>query len=196
MADREWWDKVEKLYHAARELDVQHRARFLDEACDSAPALREKLDALLAENDQPDSILAAPALRFDDATLLPGSMLGPYELLGSIGAGGMGQVFRARDTRLKREVAIKALAPDFASDPAWLARFRREAKLLAVLNHPHIASIYDTVETANGCYLVLELLRGATLAERVSAGPVPVAEAIAIAVQIAKALEAAHEKGI
>ena len=126
------------------------------------------------------------------ATLSPGTRLGPYEVVEAIGAGGMGEVYRARDTTLGRDVAIKVLPEDFAADAERLARFRREAQVLASLNHPNIAAIYGTEENA----LILELVEGPTLAERIAAGPIPLEEAIAIARQIAEALEAAHEAGV
>jgi Tol biopolymer transport system component len=124
-----------------------------------------------------------------------------YEVTGLLGAGGMGEVYRARDTRLGRDVAIKVLPAAFASDPERLDRFEREARVLASLTHPHIAAIYGVEETAAGAPdplrgLVLELVDGDTLAERLARGPLPIAEAIAVARQIADALEAAHEQGI
>ena len=126
------------------------------------------------------------------AALSPGTRLGPYEVIEAIGAGGMGEVYRARDTTLGRDVAIKVLPEDFAADAERLARFRREAKVLASLNHPNIAAIYGTEENT----LILELVEGPTLAERIAQGPIPLDEAIAIARQIAEALEAAHEAGV
>jgi serine/threonine-protein kinase len=124
--------------------------------------------------------------------LMPGSRVGPYEILSAVGAGGMGEVYRARDTRLKRDVAMKVLPDVVAQDPDRLARFRREAQLLASLNHPNIAAIYGLDEGA----LVLELVDGPTLADLTLAGPLPVPEALGIARQICSALEAAHDQGI
>jgi len=121
-----------------------------------------------------------------------GQKLGPYEIIEPIGKGGMGEVYRARDTKLDRDVAIKVLPDEFAQDEERLARFEREAKLLASLNHPNIASIYGFESGA----LVLELVEGPTLAERIAEGPIPVEEAIAIAKQITEALEAGHEAGV
>ncbi len=129
-------------------------------------------------------------------TLSPGSRLGPYEVIAPLGAGGMGEVYRARDTKLRREVALKVLPDAFAKDPDRLARFTREAHLLASLNHPHIAAIYGFEEDGHVGALILELVEGMTLAERIAAGPLPVEEALGIARQIAEALEAAHERGI
>ncbi|HKF42595.1 MAG TPA: protein kinase [Thermoanaerobaculia bacterium] len=129
-------------------------------------------------------------------TLTAGARLGPYEVLAPIGAGGMGEVWRARDPRLGREVAVKVLPAAFTDDPERLARFQREAQLLAALNHPHIAAIYGVEEAAGAQALVLELVEGETLAEKLASGPIDPAEALEIARQIAEALEAAHEKGI
>ena len=129
-------------------------------------------------------------------TIATGTKLGSYEVVAQIGAGGMGEVYRAHDTKLARDVAIKVLPEAFAHDPERLSRFQREAKILASLNHPNIATIYG-LEQANGTsYLVMELVSGETLAERVKAGPLPIEEALTVAKQIAEALEAAHEKGI
>jgi eukaryotic-like serine/threonine-protein kinase len=126
-----------------------------------------------------------------------GAQLGSYELLGLLGKGGMGEVYRARDRKLKREVAIKILPDEFSHDPDRLSRFHREAEVLASLNHPNIASIYDLQAVDNGSrFLVLELVEGETLAERIKRGPIPVDESLNIAKSICEALEAAHEKGV
>ena len=129
-------------------------------------------------------------------SLEQGTRLGPYEILSAIGAGGMGEVYRARDSKLDRDVAIKVLPEAFAADPERVARFTREAKTLAALNHPHIAQIYGLEESAGVSALVMELVEGPTLADRIAQGPIPLAEALPIARQIAEALEAAHELGI
>ncbi|HEX2455773.1 MAG TPA: protein kinase [Vicinamibacterales bacterium] len=132
----------------------------------------------------------------DDSAIAAGTFLGPYRVEGKLGEGGMGEVYRARDTRLKRDVAVKVLPTTFARDIDRRARFRREAELLATLNHPHIAAVYGFEETADLTALVLELVEGPTLADRLTEGVVPLGEALPIARQIAEALEAAHEKGI
>src|SRR5215471_2460317 len=124
--------------------------------------------------------------------LSAGTRLGPYEILAPIGAGGMGEVFRAKDTKLGRDVAIKVLPDAFAHDADRMARFEREAQLLASLNHPNIAAIYGVEERA----LVMELVDGPTLAERIGADPLPLEDALPIARQIVEALEYAHEKQI
>ena len=134
--------------------------------------------------------------------LSSGTKLGVYEILEPLGAGGMGEVYRARDTKLNRDIALKVLPPHVADDPDRMARFRREAQVLASLNHPHIAQIHGFEEPstrsgqASPCALIMELVEGPTLAERIAHGPLPVAEVVAIAGQIADALEAAHDKGI
>src|SRR5687768_3203415 len=126
----------------------------------------------------------------------PGSRLGPYEVTALIGEGGMGKVWRAHHTGLKRDDALKVLPDAFASDPDRLARFQREAQVVASLNHPNIAHVYG-LEQANGVQaLVMELVEGPTLADRIAQGPIPVDEALPIAKQICEALEAAHEQGI
>ena len=121
-----------------------------------------------------------------------GDKLGPYEIVAPLGAGGMGEVYRAKDTRLKREVAVKVLPEAFARDSGRVARFQREAEMLAALNHPNIAQIFGVEESA----LVMELVEGPTLGDLIHQGAIPLEESLEIARQIGEALEAAHEKGI
>ena len=137
--------------------------------------------------------------------LTNGTRLGVYDVLAAIGEGGMGQVFRARDTKLNREVALKVLPDSFANDPERLARFTREAQTLASLNHPHIGAIYGLEESAPSAgseqatvvrALVMELVEGDDLSQRIAKGAIPLDEALPIAKQIAEALEAAHEQGV
>ena len=125
-----------------------------------------------------------------------GSRIGAYEIVAALGRGGMGEVYRARDTRLRREVAIKILPHVFAHDPDRIARFQREAQVLASLNHPNIAQIYGLEDSAGLHALVLELVEGPTLEDRIARGPLHSTDALPIARQIAEALEAAHEHGI
>ncbi len=128
--------------------------------------------------------------------LTPGTRLGVYEITAKIGEGGMGEVWQARDTTLDRDVALKVLPQAFTSDPDRLARFEREAKILASLNHPNIAAIHGLEESAGIRALVLELVEGPTLADRIKHGPIPLDDALPIAGQIVEALEAAHEQGV
>src|SRR5215470_1675847 len=125
-----------------------------------------------------------------------GTQLGSHEITALLGRGGMGEVWRARDTKLKREVAIKILPDEFSRDSDRVSRFQHEAEVLASLNHPNIAAIYDLEEAQESRFLVLELVEGDTLAERIRRGPVPVDEALNITKSICEAVEAAHEKGI
>jgi eukaryotic-like serine/threonine-protein kinase len=128
--------------------------------------------------------------------LTVGTQLGSHEITALLGKGGMGEVYRARDTKLKRDVAIKILPDEFSRDIDRMSRFQREAEVLASLNHPNIAAIYDLEEASGFRYLILELVEGETLAERLRRGPIAASEALKIAQQIVDALEAAHEKGI
>src|ERR1700680_4833196 len=124
-----------------------------------------------------------------------GTRVGPYETLSLLGSGGMGEVYRARDTKLGRDVALKILPDTFAADPERLARFQREAQVLASLNHPHIGAIYGLEQSEGIRALVLELVEGPTLADRIAQGAIPLDEVLPIARQIAEALEVAHEQG-
>ena len=128
--------------------------------------------------------------------LSPGTRLGPYEILDPLGTGGMGEVYRARDSRLKRDVAIKVVPDLFSTDPERLTRFTKEAEFLASLNHPNIAAVHGLEESSGVRAIVLELVDGDTLAEVIARGPIAWEDAIPIVTQIARALEAAHEKGI
>ncbi|MDA2924420.1 serine/threonine protein kinase, partial [Acidobacteria bacterium AH-259-L09] len=199
----ERWQQIDKLLEAALEREGSRRAAFLEEACAGDEALRQEVESLLVSYEQAGSFMEAPALKVaakglveDQAQSLVGRQIGSYKILSLLGAGGMGQVYRATDTKLGREVAIKVLPDLLARDPERLARFEREAKLLAALNHPNIAAIYGLEESNGLRYLVLELVPGETLAERLAKGPLPVEKALRICGQIAEALEAAHEKGI
>src|ERR1051326_8012695 len=185
------------------EYDEIRRASFLDQACGGDDDLRRDVESLLAEEKRLGNFMEEPALQTAARELVQdrraswaGRQIGSYEILAFIGAGGMGDVYRARDSRLKRDVAIKVLPETFARDSGRLLRFQREAEVLASLNHPHIAAIYDVGEFADSHFLVLELVGGETLAERLARGPIPTDEALSIASQVADALEAAHEKGI
>jgi serine/threonine-protein kinase len=192
-----WWAKVERLYHAARERSPGQRSRFLDEAVAGDSALLRQVEVLLEQDEKSGSFLDKPAITFRAMALTPGSRIGPYEVTCAIGAGSMGEVYRARDVRLKRDVAIKALPEEFAQDAERLARFQREAQILAALSHPNIASIYDVQESNGAQFLVLEFVGGDTLADIISKrGALPVDEALQIAKQICDAIDAAHDSGI
>src|SRR5258706_988341 len=172
MSTSDRWSRIEALYHAARERDASERAAFLEAACAGDPQLRREVESLLAEPAS-DGFLSEPAIAVaahlfmnPDATVLTGRRIGAFQLQGLLGAGGMGEVYRARDAKLGRDVAIKILPRLFSADPERLARFEREARMLAALNHPHIGAIYGIEEAEGLRALVLELVEGGTLADR------------------------------
>lgn len=199
----ERWQQVKELFQSALEGEGSHRAAFLDEACEGDPALRKQVEALIASHEGAPDFLESLALKVmaqpfteDEAGFALGQRIGSYEILREIGRGGMGEVYGALDRELNREVAIKALPRAFAQDPERMACFRREARMLAALNHPNIAVIHGLEESDGVSYLVLELVPGQTLAERLAASRLTVEDALRVCGQIAEALEAAHEKGI
>jgi serine/threonine protein kinase len=194
--DQERRRRVTRLFHAALEREPEARQAFLDVACDGDTDLRCQVEPLLAKAEQAGSFLETPAMSYATVTQtvtvpLLGRQFGPYRIVSPLGAGGMGEVYRAHDSKLGRDVAIKTLPAAFVRDPERLARFRREARTLASLNHPNIAAIYGVEESDGVDCLVLELVEGETLC-----GPLPIERALDCAGQVADALEAAHEKGI
>jgi serine/threonine-protein kinase len=198
------WELIEHAYHGARDLSGAERARFLDRECGSDAAIRRQVEALLAQDDSPDSLLNQPVVdgaagwagSLGPRTSLIGRSIGPYHVLEHLGSGGMGEVYRARDPKLNRDVALKVLPPIFALDVERLARFKREAQVLASLNHPNIGAIYGFEESADVRALVLELVDGPTLGDRLARGPMSIDDALAAARQIADAIAAAHERGV
>jgi serine/threonine protein kinase/Tol biopolymer transport system component len=200
----ERWKEVESLYHAAYSRPPGERAAFLVEACADDQALRREIESLLTESVSADGFPAGPLnpmASFQLSSLAPGALagrtLGVYQLRALVGAGGMGEVYRASDTKLGRDVAIKILPRVFASDPDRLARFEREARMLATLNHPNICGIYGLEEADGVRFLILEFVDGETLGDKLAHGTrLPVAEVMRVAQQIADALDTAHERGI
>ncbi len=186
--NRSAWERVKSLLADAADLPAANRERFVAERCPD-PELRREVLELLASPAALSGIVSASALE-------PGARLGPYTIERLIGRGGMGEVYQARDTTLSRSVAIKVLPPLFLGDAERLARFRREAQLLAALNHPNIACVHGYEDFTGMAGLVMELVDGPTLEERIAHRPIPMADALPIAKQIADALEAAHEQGI
>ena len=188
---------------AALERDAPARASFVAAACGGDEALRQEVDALLAHAQAAEHFLVTPVgdvaaqiLVDDHEPSLIGRQIGSYKILAFLGAGGMGEVYRAHDAKLGRDVAVKVVADAFLSIPERLARFEREAQVLATLNHPHIGAIYGLEEADGVRGLVLELVEGATLAESLRLRGLTMQEALTVAQQIADALEFAHEKGI
>ena len=195
------WLTLERLYHAALERPAEERAAFLAEACKDDRLRREVL-ALLEQPSIPEFLggpaIAVAAAMVDEVHVSQwiGRRIGVYHVQTLLGKGGMGEVYRARDTRLGRDVAVKVLPRAFTADPDRLARFEREARVLASLNHPHIGTIHGLEESEGVRALVLELVEGETLADRLHRGAIAIPDALAMARQIADALEAAHDKGI
>jgi serine/threonine protein kinase/Tol biopolymer transport system component len=190
----EFWRKVEELFQEALERAPEARLAFLEEVCGNDADLRRQVELLLAKDIQAKSFFEPAPLHEDSMTAvtgLIGRQFGPYRVVSLLGAGGMGEVYRAHDSKLGRDVAIKTLPAAFARDPERLARFRREARMLASLNHPNIAAIYGLEESGAADCLVLELVEGES-----PRGPLSLANALRIAKQVAEALEAAHSKGI
>jgi Tol biopolymer transport system component len=193
--------EIERLFHAARERPPAERDAWLARACSDDPTLRREVESLLAQPpagmiDAPVGALVAELVSAPAPRLASGSSVGPYRIERLLDVGGMGEVYRARDPKLGRDVAIKILPHVFTNHPERLARFEREARMLAALNHPNVGAIYGLEEADGVRALVLELVEGETLADRIQRGPVPVTDALTIARQIADALDAAHEKGI
>jgi serine/threonine protein kinase/Tol biopolymer transport system component len=186
--DAKTWAAVKSLLADVAGLPASERERSIREQCHD-PALRDELLQLAADP-------AALSDIFLRLALAPGTRVGVYVIDSLLGRGGMGEVYRARDTKLGRDVALKVLPSAFAADPERLARLEREARLLASLNHPNIAQIHGLEETAGLYALVMELVEGDTLAERIARGPIPIQEALPIARQMCEALEAAHDHGI
>ncbi len=198
---RDRWRHIADLFESAQQKAPEEREAFLRARAAGDSNLRREVESLLAADAQPlfvDDPLPSTldGLFPDNAPVQLGDRIGPFRIGELLGAGGMGEVYRARDTTLNRDVALKILPPLFATDPERLARFKREAQVLAAVNDPHIAAIYGLEEADGIRALVMELVDGPTLADRIARGALPLDEALAIARQIADALETAHAQGI
>ncbi len=196
---------VEQLFGEALNMSREQRAVFLDRACPEKPEVRRQVEALLEENDRLSDFLREPPWSQAAETqggllrgqrLGPATSLGPYLLFEQLGIGGMGVVYRARDKRLERTVAVKLLTAGFLTSEAARSYFRREALALARLNHPNIASLYDVGEQDGIDYIVMEFVQGQSLRARLQSGPLSATEATSILAQIAEALEEAHAQGV
>ena len=204
------WQQVSRICHDVPGRAEEERAAFLHEVCGDDEALRREVESLLAQERSAEGFLSVPAvdvaeklIHDESYTSMIGKQVVGYQILSLLGTGGMREVYRARDTKLRRDVAIKVLPSFFANDPDRLARFAHEARLLAALNHPHIATIHGFEEADGVRALVMELGEGPTLAEKLAHGSrrsvkagLPLSEALKIGGQIAEAVEAAHKKGV
>ena len=192
----ERWQQVDKLLEQALEQEADRRAAFLEEACNGDADLRQEVESLLSAHGKAGDFIEAPASQGAGVRIVVGQQLGPYKILSLLGAGGMGEVYRAKDDRIGREVAIKVLPPAFSADADRLRRFEQEARAAGRLNHPNILALYDVGTHEGSPYIVSELLHGETLRDRLKGKALPLRKAIDLALQIARGLASAHEKGI
>ena len=199
----ELWQKVDKLLEQALEREPSKRAAFLDEACDGDAALRQEVESLLSAHGKAEGFTEAGPMRtpgkrtgVDEGQLLTGRQIGHYQILSRLGEGGMGVVYKARDTLLSRTVALKALPPELVNDPERKRRFVQEAKAASSLNHPNIITVYDIVGDEGVDFIVMEYVAGQTLAEILASKRLALDDALKYAVQIASALAAAHGAGV
>ena len=202
MAD-EKWQKVREIFDAALRRQPEERRRFVNEACGEDKTLLAEVESLLSSLDSAESFMETPAvakvadvIEVETKKLETGKCFGHYEIIEQIGAGGMGEVYLAEDTRLERKTAIKILPGNVAQDEERMQRFVREAKSASALNHPNIITIYEIGETDNTHFIATEYIEGDTLRERLKGAPINLKSALEIAIQVASALDAAHRTGI
>ncbi|MBL8190675.1 MAG: AAA-like domain-containing protein [Acidobacteria bacterium] len=197
------WKRVNEIYYAALELNTPERGVFLDTHCANDQALRAEISSLLASNDEagdfmnPSALeLAAQTVAAESAQPQIGERIGHYKIVSPLGAGGMGEIYLAEDTRLNRKVALKLLPHQFTRDADRVRRFKQEARAASALNHPHIVTIFEIGEERGWHYIVTEFIDGQTLRQRLAATPIKLPELAEIITQVASALAAAHEAGI
>jgi Tol biopolymer transport system component/predicted Ser/Thr protein kinase len=201
--DADRWAKIDRILDQAMDRDLQSRAAFLDEACKGDEALRHEVESLLNAHSRSEPFLSAPALEVAARHLagekyisLVGKQFGSYQVLSALGAGGMGEVYLARDERLGRKLALKLLPQRFTRDSDRVRRFEQEARAASALNHPNIITIYDMGEMAGTYFIASEFVEGQTLRELIDRGPIRTKDTMEICAQVADALAAAHEAGL
>src|SRR5215510_1023343 len=199
----ERWRQVDQLLGAALERAPAERAAFISEACGGDDSLRREVEALLAFEGEAKSFIEAPAYAVvaplivgDDGQSLLGKTIGHYQIISLLGKGGMGEVYRARDTKLDRAVALKILSDEMSADRERIRRFSREARAASALNHPNVAHIYEIGEAEGVSFIAMEYVEGQTLASKINGHPLEVGEIVEIGSQIADALDEAHSKEI
>ena len=197
----ERWQQIKGLLESALERDPLERNSFLNDACAGDTALRSEVDALLDSHARSGDFMESPAYAvmagsLTDTDLVPGSAIGPYEVISRLGAGGMGEIYLAHDTRLGRKVVLKALPTAFTKDSERVRRFQLEARAASSLNHPNIITIYEIGQLDQLHYIATEFIDGETLRQRMAKAELTIAEAVEIAINVATALLAAHDAGI
>src|SRR4026207_757383 len=197
----ERWQQIKALLESAIEREPPERDAFLDEACAGDPVLRREVEALLDSHARAGDFIESPAYAImaeslAASDLLPGSTIGPYQIIDRLAAGGMGDIYLAEDSRLGRKVVLKALPTAFTKDPERVRRFQLEARAASGLNHLNIITVYEIGEVDHLHYIAIEFIEGDTLRHRLSNGPLPINESLRIATSVATALLAAHEAGI
>src|SRR5206468_331886 len=199
----ERWQKINFLFHSALEREPGQRAAFLDRACDGDESLRKEVEAFIAAHDQAGSFIEAPAfavaekmIRDDQGQSLVGHSFGSYGIIAAVGAGGMGEVYLAQDTRLDRKVALKLLPSYFTMDEERVRRFQQEARAASALNHPNIITIHEIGQVEGRHFIAIEFIDGETLHALLSRSRLSLGATLDVAIQVASALVAAHKAGI
>src|ERR1700720_823979 len=199
----ERWQKIEQIFHAALERRAEERAAFLDEACAGDESLRQEIERLLSADSQKESsiealpsVVAAGWMAGGRRKAMVGELIGHYRITSMLGSGGMGEVYLAEDTKLRRKVALKFLPHQYTKDEERVRRFEQEARAASALNHPNIITIYEIGHWQDAQFIVTELIEGQTLRQRMQHGRIPISEMLDVAVQTAGALSAAHDAGI
>ena len=196
------WEQINRLYYAALEVETKERVQFLEESCQGDSEMRKEVETLLAMHEKAGEFLDQPAIEVvarqvsEEPPSLVGRQLGPYQIMGLLGSGGMGEVYKAKDTRLNRTVAIKVIPKHLTERKDLRLRFEREARALAGLNHPNICAVYDIGSHEGVDFLVMEYLEGGRLSERLKKGPLPLKQLLQVALEITSALEQAHRRGV
>lgn len=204
MITHDSWQHIKEIFQSAQDLKPEERSDFLDRACGDDKSLREEVEALLTADASNDDFLVAPAYEFaasiiagEETEFSAGQKIGPYTILCALGSGGMGQIYLAEDAKLRRKIALKFISQQFASDPGRVQRFEQEALAASALNHPNICVIHELGTTESGRhYIAMEYIQGTTLRDQLARGPLPVQQALNIAIQVATALSSAHASRI